>query len=1458
MTITWPDGLTEIFDLTPAEGSTFFPGLTSAEFTGRPNTTSELEALDTSLFYSNGDLLGGTFGSGGVYDPTQFRLTDRFGTEYLIDTVNGLTEMRDRSGNTLTITGSGITSSFGPGVTFERDASGRVTRAVGPDGEDILYGYDANGDLVSVTDQRNNVTTLTYLADHFLDQVIDPLNRPFTTFEYDADGRLAFITDGEGNRTAIVADAGARTETVTDAEQKLVTVSTFDERGNLVRLDEVFDGQTQTTTFGYDGLDNLVSRLDPSGNTWSATYDGRDLVSFTEPGSDGTPDTIDLVYDEFGFPLTWTDQNSEITTYVWNADGTLAEIVDADLNAETYTYYPDGNRESRTDRENNTWTWTYTADGMTETETDPNGNVTTFSYDNAGRVLDTIDATGVNSTVRSYDTIGNLRFETDRDDVATEWQYDKLNRLTQRIVGGRFTTTWTYDDAGRVTSVDNGVDAPTTYTYDKNGRVATIAVGDLAPTVFAYDGAGRLVAETDPVDRMTSYGYYPNGWLRTTTNPAGGVTENFFYPDGSLQRTEDPFDNPTSYTYDGAGRTKTVTDPVGRVTSYDYDPVGRLVTTTFNDGSFTENVYDLAGRLVGTYDQERQLTEFGYDGAGNRTLMTDPELRETTFVFDELNRLERSIAPDLGETVYGYSPAGRMESITTAEGVTTGFGYDSQGLQTSRTDGLGNTWTTSYNDTGRVLSETDARQNATASPQPTTVNAYDPAGRLASISDVAGNSVSFGYNPAGERTSVTDPRNKTWSFTFDALGGVATETDPLLNTQTWVYDIEGRLDSYTDGRGVTVDYGYFADDRVQSVTEQGGTGSILYTYDGVGRRDTMSDETGVTDWDYYSDGAVQSVTAPAGTVAYTYDGSNRRTSMSQPEGQVSYGYDPAGRLASITDWNTDQTTLTYDTDGRIEAMARPNGVTSAWTYDVAGRLDRIDHATSSGIFEFFDYTLDANGNRTAVASTAGSESYQLNELNQLTSVIYPDSTGTTFTYDPAGNRSTSQDSGAPQVNYAYDDASRLTTVGGTVYTYDGQGNQLTAGTTSYTWDWQNRLATVTDGATTTSFGYDGDAVRTLVDGQAQLFDRNGWSGLPELISGGSTAFLHSPEGVLAQIEASTEFVVSDALGSIRAVTDSTGTTVGTSEYAVFGDPRTTTGTSTSFGFTGAQQANDLVYLNARYLSPVVGSFLAVDPVRPGAPSVAGWNPYSYVANNPTTWTDPSGEVATLERVSTQEISKPARKPLIPIGIGVAAIFCAVATILSGGPCGIGGDEEPEDRLPQLDPSLGNTPLPETVPNPSPPDTDDDRNDCRERATEMAASLPAVAWAIYTSTQFGGTVGAERNVAAVSYCISETLGLSAAVSGTAVRPGLVPNPDIVVFPPKTGGENDAEWKIVNQLYATYQDGTPGSVAFIYSQFKICPSCAGAIDAYGSATFVEVAAWDSGFTREEFVTRFGGLR
>ena len=77
MTVTWPDGRTETFDFTPKGLNTFFGIPAIPSYTGRPGTTSRLEAApgDSGAGWrGDGNLYSGGFGEGPIYDPQQFVL----------------------------------------------------------------------------------------------------------------------------------------------------------------------------------------------------------------------------------------------------------------------------------------------------------------------------------------------------------------------------------------------------------------------------------------------------------------------------------------------------------------------------------------------------------------------------------------------------------------------------------------------------------------------------------------------------------------------------------------------------------------------------------------------------------------------------------------------------------------------------------------------------------------------------------------------------------------------------------------------------------------------------------------------------------------------------------------------------------------------------------------------------------------------------------------------------------------------------------------------------------------------------------------------------------------------------------------------------------------------------------------------------------------------------------------
>ena len=212
----------------------------------------------------------------------------------------------------------------------------------------------------------------------------------------------------------------------------------------------------------------------------------------------------------------------------------------------------------------------------------------------------------------------------------------------------------------------------------------------------------------------------------------------------------------------------------------------------------------------------------------------------------------------------------------------------------------------------------------------------------------------------------------------------------------------------------------------------------------------------------------------------------------------------------------------------------------------------------------------------------------------------------------------------------FDAANRLTALGADSYTYDANGNQTgkTSGgvTTTYSYDALDRLTGIS-GPVTASYSYNGDGLRVskTVGGTTTTYT---WDvlGLPVVLADG-TEYVWG-QGLISQITSSSAatYAHADGLGSIRLLTDSAGTVVGTQQYDAFGAARSQSGVQLAFGYTGEQvdAESGLVYLRARYMDLATGRLLTHDPVPGYAADPASHQAYVYVRNNPVRWRDPTG------------------------------------------------------------------------------------------------------------------------------------------------------------------------------------------------------------------------------------------
>jgi RHS repeat-associated protein len=947
------------------------------------------------------------------------------------------------------------------------------------------------------------------------------------------------------------------------------------------RLEWAEDRNANRTTLAYDGSGRLTTVTAPDGRALTLAYSGERLVQVTDPGGR----TVQFNQDGSGDLTAITDVRGKVTTVTYNADHRLLTMTDA--NAHTFVtniFDSAGRVAEQRDGGNNQWTFVYSdADHLTIV-TDPLSRQTTYTYDGEGRLLSERNALNQTESY-TYDAAGNRNQVTDRRGNITTMTYDGRGNLLTLTDPLTFVRTMTYDTADSLLTETDARGATTTYVYDSRHNLTRRTDAQGNQTNLTYTPSGQLATETDALGRTTTHTYNANGDRTSTTNALSGTT---------------------TATYDNLGRMLTETDPLGRTTTYTYNAANHLLTVT---------------------DPLSGETTFTYDNVGNRLTVIDPRGGVTTTAYDNRDKIA-SETNALGHSVtYTYDAVGNLTVVTDPLGHTTTYGYDALYRRTSVKNALNQTTTYAYDAVGNNTSVTDARNK-------TTTYTYDARNQLTRVTDAAGGMVNYQYDGNGNRTRMTDANNHVTQYAYDSLNRITTTTDPLNQVTGYGYDDVGNRTSKTKADGTTITYGFDALNRLTGISAPGL--SISYTYDAVGNRLTMTDATGTTTYTYDDLYRVTGVNSPNGSMAYTYDANGNRTGLTYPGGvTVAYAYDDANRLTTVTDWDNRVTTYTYDAAGRQTAITYPNGATAIYTYDIADRLLSLTHShPTHGTIGAFTYTLDAVGNRLTMVDADGTTTYTYDNLNRLTRVVYPGGEQVDYTYDPMGNRLSLTSSVSGATSYTYDAADRLLTAGATGYTWDSNGNMIGKGGASYTWDVLDRMIGITDGATVSTYAYNGDGVRLskTVGAVTTQYVQDVAAPLPLVLAettAGQTSHYVYGNDLVTQIDpaGTIAFYHPDGLGSTRALSNAAGQQTDWYTYDVFGATRAHTGTAVQdFTFTG-EQADDesgLVFLRARYYEPGVGRFVNQDSFEGYDWLAPSLNRFAYGWNNPVNHTDSTG------------------------------------------------------------------------------------------------------------------------------------------------------------------------------------------------------------------------------------------
>lgn len=682
----------------------------------------------------------------------------------------------------------------------------------------------------------------------------------------------------------------------------------------------------------------------------------------------------------------------------------------------------------------------YDARGFLAKATDGNGNATTTVHDDRGNLVSQStcrNATQCNTAYHSYYLNAADPADPRNDQVLTSRDARSANK----------------DDTSFLT----------TYSYTAHGDVESVRGPSTAAAPEGAVTTNQYTSGSEAVPAFAGTGTQPAGLLKSTTDAASGVTSYAYNRFGDLVETVDPAGKATRYVHDGIGR------PVSETVLSSALPGGSATTTT---------TYDGASRPVTTTGP---ATTDAVSGTAHRLRVVDTHNPDGTLASRTLEDVNGNDAART--TSYTYDDRGRVATVTDPENGVTAYFYDAFGNVTKTVDALGHETEFTYTPTNQPATTVVKGFDGDGQPARDVTfesRAYDPAGRLASVTDAMGRTTAYKYfddglvsstvligfrNPDGSRRDITmsthvydgvgneirtEKAGVVTERTFDAAGNsVRVVGDPAgaARSTDFVYDVRNkpvsatRSDAAGTGTEVT-EFGYDPVGRPVRQAVRNGTETLAST--------TVVDQSGLPVSATDPRGNAPGATASQFTTDFAVDAYGRVVTRTAPPVSTESG----GGAPVVT---RPVTTTGYNTFGEAVSVKDPNGKITTSTFDKAGRtttttLPAYTAPGGTAVSSVTTTVYDKLGRPTSVTDAAnGVTGYEYDVLGNLTKrtdpVVGTDPAGvSTFRYSPLGEQLGATGSTGAVMSSTYDDLGREVT--STVHErYPAPGRNLTTTTT---------------------------------------------------------------------------------------------------------------------------------------------------------------------------------------------------------------------------------------------------------------------------------------------------------------------------------------------------------------------------------------------------------------------------